>query len=372
MTPRPLSGWFPASMFLLMASAPVTRSAEPPAPGSLAAVANVHLAVSPLVPRGESAASQLVLAFDSPGLSNLSVRLRSAAWGEPLTQAVDAAPAGTRDLRFDGPRLTGPVEVTADFDLASQRREFGPFTVRPPRAWTIYLTQHTHTDIGYTRPQTEILPEHLRYIDYALDYCDLTDALPDDARFRWTCETAWAVREYVRTRPAQQIERLKRRIAEGRIEVCGLLLNMSEIAPESALAALVRPLRALKDDVGITVQTAMQNDVNGAGWCLPDYFHGLGLRYLSMGINQTRSILPFDKPTCFWWESPSGKRVLAYRSDHYMTANFWGLEKGRIEEVRPHVAKYLLSLEQRGYPFDRIGVQFSGYFTDNSPPSTAA
>ena len=30
------------------------------------------------------------------------------------------------------------------------------------------------------------------------------------------------------------------------------------------------------------------------------------------------------------------------------------------------------SLEDRNYPFDRVGVQFSGYFTDNSPPSTAA
>jgi hypothetical protein len=27
--------------------------------------------------------------------------------------------------------------------------------------WTVYLVQHVHTDIGYTRPQTEILPEHL-------------------------------------------------------------------------------------------------------------------------------------------------------------------------------------------------------------------
>jgi hypothetical protein len=120
--------------------------------------------------------------------------------------------------------------VSAEIEVAGAQRAFGPFTVRLPRRWTVYLTQHTHTDIGYTRPQTEILPEHLRYIDYALDYCDLTDDLPEDARFRWTCETAWAVREHVRTRPAKQLERLRRRMAEGRIEVCGLLLNMSEIA----------------------------------------------------------------------------------------------------------------------------------------------
>ena len=33
---------------------------------------------------------------------------------------------------------------------------------------------------------------------------------------------------------------------------------------------------------------------------------------------------------------------------------------------------YLHSLEQRAFPYDRISVQFSGYHTDNSPPSTAA
>lgn len=70
------------------------------------------------------------------------------------------------------------------------------------RDWTIYLVQHTHTDIGYTKPQTEILSEHLRYIDYAIDYSDLTKDYPDDARFRWTCEAAWAVSEYIKVRPA--------------------------------------------------------------------------------------------------------------------------------------------------------------------------
>ena len=146
-------------------------------------------------------------------------------------------------------------------------------------------------------------------------------------------------------RPAAQIARLKQRVREGRIEICGLLLNMSEIATESSLAALVRPVRAINEEFGIPVRTAMQNDVNGAGWCLPDYFSGMGIRYLTMGINKTRSLLPFDKPTCFWWESPSGKRVLAYRSDHYMTANFWGLEKGEAEPFKPQVAEYLSSLE---------------------------
>ena len=43
---------------------------------------------------------------------------------------------------------------------------------------------------------------------------------------------------------------------------------MSEMATENSLAALVRPVRAITEEFGIPVRTAMQDDVNGAGWCL--------------------------------------------------------------------------------------------------------
>lgn len=115
----------------------------------------------------------------------------------------------------------------------------------------------------------------------------------------------------------------------------------------------------------------MQNDVNGVAWCLPDYLKSTGVWFLTMGINETRSILPFKIPTCFWWEAPSGARLLAFRSDHYMTGNFFGLPVATSFDPEK-VFSYLKNLENNGYPFDRIAAQFSGYFTDNSPPSTGA
>lgn len=243
------------------------------------------------------------------------------------------------------------------------------FTLLPPKKWQIYFVQHSHTDIGYTRPQSEILAEHLRYIDYALDYCDQTDAMPDDAKFRWTCESAWVTREYLRSRPESQIERLKKRIAEGRIEVTGMYANMAEIADENVMFDFLQPLKEF-NKLGIPVKTAMQNDVNGIAWCMPDYFKNTGIKYLVMGINKTRSILPFDKPTCFWWEAPSGERMLAFRADHYMTGNNFGIESKAIKAE--NMIWHLADLDNRAYPFDRIGIQYSGYVTDNAPPSTAA
>jgi hypothetical protein len=132
----------------------------------------------------------------------------------------------------------------------------------PVRKWEIKLIQHTHTDIGYTRSQTDILAEHLRYIDYSLDYCDATDNYPDNAKFRWTCEASWPGDEYLKCRPAGQIERLIKRIKEGRIEVTGMYFNFDELPDEKILASSLAALGRIKEK-GIPVSLAMQTDVNG-------------------------------------------------------------------------------------------------------------
>jgi alpha-mannosidase len=245
-------------------------------------------------------------------------------------------------------------------------------TMNPVKKWKIDLIQHSHTDIGYTRSQTEILAEHLRYIDYALDYCDATDSYPDNAKFRWTCEASWPVDEYLRVRPAQQVERLLKRIREGRIEVTGMYFNFDEIPDEQTLASSLEAAGRIKSD-GINVSVAMQDDVNGIGWCMNDYFNEMGIKYLDMGTHGHRALLCFDRPTMFWWESPSGKRILTFRAEHYMTGNtVLEIQSGDIDKFKNNLLNYLLGLEAKNYPYDVMAIQHSGYLTDNSPPSTFA
>jgi hypothetical protein len=330
---------------------------------------SIRLESTSLLARTPQGERQMVLAcLESAGVQDAVIRLVRPDLPQPLEVRFSNVASGRQVLPMLLPPATGELLLQGSFVAAGGvQAEVAAVPMRPPRRWTLYLVQHTHTDIGYTRPQTEILPEHLRYIDHALDLCDLTDSYPEEARFRWTCETSWAVREYLRRRPAGQIGRLRKRVAEGRIELTAMLLNMSEIADEGVLAASLQPLSEMRAVFGDTLRTAMQNDVNGAAWCLPDYFSTAGIRYLTMGINKTRSLLPFDTPTAFWWESPSGKRTLAFRPDHYMTGNRWKIHTGRVDEGE--LAQYLSRLEQAGYPFDRLAVQYSGYFTDNSPPA---
>ena len=277
---------------------------------------------------------------------------------------------GFNQIEMTFPEVSQKKEHAVSIHTAGKDPQVIKFTIRPVRKWFVYLVQHTHTDIGYTRPQSEILPEHLRFIDYALDFCDLTDDYPENAKFRWTCEASWAVDQYLDFRPPIQIARLKQRVEEGRIEITGMPFNMSEIADENILAASLRPIKKFKD-LGLKITTAMQNDVNGIAWCLADYFPDTGIEFLIMGQHGHRARIPFDTPTPFWWESPSGKRLLAFRADHYMTGNFWGIHTGNFQNLETELIRYLKNLESHRYPYNRIAVQYSGYLTDNAPPSTS-
>ncbi|NIA31496.1 MAG: hypothetical protein GWP06_16505, partial [Actinobacteria bacterium] len=328
--------------------------------------------VQPLVLKTVNGDKQILsVNIASGGIKNLVCKINKNEWEKTQIFHLGDLPLGKHKVKIELPAFAKSESASVVLQSSTSTFKVDNVSLKKAEHWTVYFVQHVHTDIGYTRPQTEILPEHLRYIDYALDFCDQTDDYPDDAKFRWTCEVSWAVREYLRRRPASQIARLKKRVAEGRIEVTGMFLNMAEIANESLLATSLQPIRDIENQ-GMTVQTAMQDDVNGIGWCLVDYFSDIGIKYVTMGINKARSVLPFDKPTAFWWESPSGKRVLAFRAEHYHLGNSLKIHTGQIEAFRPRLLDYLSSLEKKNFPFREMSIQFSGYHTDNSPPSTKA
>lgn len=277
--------------------------------------------------------------------------------------------AGENRFFFEVPEVSSAQSLPLTVTRGKEELATETVTIEPVRHWRMNLVQHTHTDIGYTRSQMEILAEHLRYIDYALDYCDATDDYPDAAKFRWTCEISWAVSEYLKCRPAEQIARLKQRVKEGRIELATMYLNFDELPDEQTLAASLAPLKQFRE-AGMRAELAMQDDVNGIGWCFSEYFADAGVKYLNMGTHGHRALICFDKPTVFWWQSPSGKKVLAYRAEHYNQGNFFGVHTDDFGQFETRVLEYLGQLEAKDYPYDICAAQHSGYFIDNAPPST--
>ena len=63
---------------------------------------------------------------------------------------------------------------------------------------TIYVCNHTHTDIGFTDYQDICFRQHGEFVGQALDLIEATDDYPAEAQYRWTCETTGPLLRYLR------------------------------------------------------------------------------------------------------------------------------------------------------------------------------
>jgi Glycosyl hydrolases family 38 N-terminal domain/Glycosyl hydrolases family 38 C-terminal beta sandwich domain/Glycosyl hydrolases family 38 C-terminal domain len=269
-------------------------------------------------------------------------------------------PEAARPLLASFVLRAGPVELKREVNLAPQRR------------WTVYLFHHSHTDIGYTDLQSRVARNHAEYLDSVIDYCRQTDAYPDDAKFRWTIEVAWALQQYARLRPEAKVRELAELIKAGRVELSGIYLQLSDCFAHEELARTVAVARDFARRYGFEVRTAMNNDVNGFSWGLPQVFRQAGVRYFASGINETRSRAPLRRPNAFWWEGPDGSRILHWNGEHYLFANYELLLHEEVDKSSVKVNDYLLKLAARGdYPQDMIAFNISAWTTDNCPPGRA-
>jgi hypothetical protein len=76
--------------------------------------------------------------------------------------------------------------VISQFELAKKE-----FIRQPVKELTIYITPHSHVDIGYTEPQPEIEAKQVDNLLQALELIDQTRGNPQGSKYRWTVEAAW-------------------------------------------------------------------------------------------------------------------------------------------------------------------------------------
>ncbi len=232
------------------------------------------------------------------------------------------------------------------------------------RPWEIWLVHHTHVDIGYTEPQEIILRKHAEFVAQALDFCNATDQLPEGERFCWTCEVAWTVKAFLSRYP-ERADEFFRRVREGRIEVTALYLQLTDLFTQELLEETTDYALALARKHGFEVVTAMNDDVNGWAWGLPDLLASRGVRYMDTAINETRALGVRPRPAMFRWIGPQGGNVLFWHSDGYLFGNGLKLDQDGAEEC---VAAYLYSLEGKGFPISSVELRIHGERHDNSPP----
>jgi len=287
--------------------------------------------------------------------------------GKTFPADLGTIPFGWSTHQLDLPNVEKPIPATLTLKTDNGEVQTQA-TITPARKWEIYVVQHTHTDIGYTHLQTEIFKRHGDYIRQALDFCTKTDDYPEGTKFKWDFETSFTVQRFLESSTPEQIEQFARRVKEGRMEVAALYLNGTDLECAEELVRKVYFAEQVADKYGFKVVTAMNDDLNGLSWAIPSILARCGVKYLSMGVNYTRSIPVLDRPNAFYWEAPDGSKVLVWNAEHYMFGNSMGLHD-RLTLVEQNLPRYLAELEKKSYPYNILSVKMSGFVTDNSPPN---
>ena len=244
---------------------------------------------------------------------------------------------------------------------------------------TVYVIHHSHTDMGYTDLQERVIDTQTGYIRSALELMKK----PENADFRWNCETLFCVEDFYRQ--ATDAERAELRIlaAEGKIGLSANYLNFNDLVDCEVFRQRLHEWQQV-----LPMNTAMTADINGISMGYRDAMLAEGIEFLFLNIHCHHGMYPlYQNQNAFWWESAAGKRMLVWNGEHYhlgnamglvrpplvydMTKNYFGadfLPGDTVDVFHQHLEQYLNQCESAGYGYDFLVTGVSGVFSDNAPP----
>ncbi|MHB8054478.1 MAG: glycoside hydrolase family 38 N-terminal domain-containing protein [Candidatus Aminicenantales bacterium] len=294
--------------------------------------------------------------------------LRIKGFSPEIRYSLEKIKAGKYVVVVDLPDHGKPVR--ANFSVRVGKASASKaVSLAPQRKWSVFLLPNSHTDIGYTELPSRVAKNQAEYLDKVIEFCRATEAYPDEAKFRWNIEVAWAFENYVKNRPAEKVSDLVDLLRSGRVELSGWYVNLSDAFAHEELIRAVLPAKAFSREYHFPLQAAMNDDVTGFSWAAPQVLSQAGIHYFAVGINETRASAPLRRPNPFYWQSPDGAKILVWNGEHYLFSNYGLKLHMGIVESEPRVSDFLSGLQARtDYPYDLVAFPISGEVTDNCPP----
>lgn len=337
---------------------------------------DLHAQQTPLLrPASQGLENLLQVTVSASAPVSGELRFEAGTWQQAVT--VDSAQTTAQiDLFVPEPMAPSPARILFQDQRGAQVAV--EIHLQPVRHWEIFLVHHSHLDMGFTHTQPEVLRRHLEYLRDVLDAIEQTTNYPEPTRMRWTVEAAWVLERFLQASGPRTRERVLRYIADGRIEVGALAMNMhTEVCSLGELVDLMRPAQRLARASRVPVVSALHSDVPGLTWVMADLLAAAGVRYLSVAPNNHRA--PFHQlrgqalPRPFRWEGPGGGQVLVWYTSHpvlaYMEGNDLGLAD-RVDLAEDRLARHLSDIEAQGFPGRVLHLRIQGRFIDNGPPAS--
>ncbi|MHA1554428.1 MAG: hypothetical protein ACTSU0_08470, partial [Alphaproteobacteria bacterium] len=222
---------------------------------------------------------------------------------------------------------------------------------------TVYLINHTHTDIGYTDYQDTLFRRQDAILESAVEMCEATADAPAGAQFRWTAEVSSLTEDFLKRAPAPLIDRFCALEREGRISVMGLPWHWTSLVTPAVAVREMESVRRLRRDHQITVRSAVQSDVNGLAWYWVDLLAACGITRFAMFANPHRGLVDDNLPRAFNWVGQDGGELLVWQGWHYsIGGNLIRFGSDTNDRVAPRLEAWLAPLERRAqageFPYD--------------------
>lgn len=186
---------------------------------------------------------------------------------------------------------------------------------------TIAIVHHVHTDFGYTDLQERCKREQVKYIRQAIQYVLKSKDYPEGAKFAWTQEQLYQVREFWNSATEEEKNNFFEAIKTGRLEITGTPFNvtafMNKEEWETAMNWIPEDLWEKCD-----IKTAMQIDVNGMHTPGMVCAYEKGIRNLWMGPNSYYGVPPLPTPKAFYWQIDDDKKMFVWLNASYNNGTF--------------------------------------------------
>ncbi len=187
---------------------------------------------------------------------------------------------------------------------------------------TVYITPHSHTDIGYTEIQTAIEAKQVQNLVDGIAAAKRTADYPEGARFVWNVEVLWAADLYLRRLDDQRRADFLDAVRKGQVVLNGMYLNeLTGLCRPEELVRLFKYSTELAAKTGVPIDSAMISDVPGYTWGTVTAMAQAGIRYFSVAPNyfdRIGTILREWENKPFYWVGPDG------RSKVLVWIPFWG------------------------------------------------
>jgi len=261
--------------------------------------------------------------------------------------------------------------------MVNENVQLKPVTYRE-----INLVHHSHTDIGYSHIQEEVIAIHNKNIRDALKLIERTKDYPEGSRFVWNIESSWVVENFLAEASPAEKDLFFAAVKNRQIVISANYANiLTGLQTPEEMQWNTLYSKKLRDEKGVSIKTAMMSDIPGMSWSVVKALAQSGVRYFSNGPNyvdmypdkgdRIGNTLKAQANKAFWWKSTTGKDSILMWTCGKGYSSWHGTAQGAVAEKGPdRIAAYLYELDSLRYPYDLVHWRYN-IVADNGPTDSS-